>query len=92
MTTPSSKATRAETIYKMADKCVNCKKEVELEPGANICRKCVIALYRPDYKGECSVCGASPIVPSTGLCGPCTWGEASTIDGGWWDDTRQEAM
>lgn len=35
----------------------------------------------PDYEGECEVCGNSPIVPITGMCGPCTFGEASTIDG-----------
>jgi len=75
--------------------CINCHKPFDRGPDdteSNICRKCEIDLYRPDYGGECSVCGASPVVPGTGLCGPCTWGEASTIDGGWWDDTRQEAM
>lgn len=38
---------------------------------------------QPDWEGECSVCGQSPIVPVTGLCGPCTWGEADTMDGNW---------
>lgn len=38
---------------------------------------------KPDYDGECDVCGASPIVPVTGMCGPCTFGEAETIDGNW---------
>ena len=37
----------------------------------------------PDWEGECEVCGASPIVPVTGLCGPCTFGEADTIGGNW---------
>lgn len=37
----------------------------------------------PDWDGECEVCGQSPIVPITGLCGPCTWGEADTIGGNW---------
>lgn len=37
----------------------------------------------PDWEGECEVCGQSPIVPLTGLCGPCTWGEADTAGGNW---------
>ena len=37
----------------------------------------------PDYNGECDVCGASPVLPVTGMCGPCTFGEADTIDGNW---------
>jgi hypothetical protein len=37
----------------------------------------------PDWEGECEVCGASPIVPATGMCGPCTFGEADTADGNW---------
>lgn len=38
---------------------------------------------RPDWSQKCSVCGASPIMPLTGLCGPCTFGESDTIDGNW---------
>jgi len=37
----------------------------------------------PDWTGQCTVCGNSPIVPLTGLCGPCTWGEAETAGGNW---------
>jgi hypothetical protein len=37
----------------------------------------------PDWSKKCSVCGASPILPLTGLCGPCTFGESETIDGNW---------
>lgn len=37
----------------------------------------------PDWEGECEVCGAAPIVPQTGMCGPCTFGEAETIGGNW---------
>ena len=37
----------------------------------------------PDWAGQCENCGASPIVPLTGMCGPCTFGEADTIDGNW---------
>lgn len=38
---------------------------------------------RPDWTKKCEVCGATPIVPLTGMCGPCTFGEADTIDGNW---------
>ena len=37
----------------------------------------------PDWSGKCEVCGESPIVPATGMCGPCTFGEADTIGGNW---------
>lgn len=37
----------------------------------------------PDWTKKCECCGQSPIVPATGLCGPCTFGEADTIGGNW---------
>ena len=37
----------------------------------------------PDWEGKCEVCGQSPIVPVTGMCGPCTFGEADTMGGNW---------
>jgi hypothetical protein len=37
----------------------------------------------PDFSGKCENCGESPIVPATGLCGPCTFGEAETAGGNW---------
>lgn len=37
----------------------------------------------PDWEGKCIVCDMSPIVPLTGMCGPCTFGEAETIGGNW---------
>lgn len=37
----------------------------------------------PDWTSECENCGATPVVPCTGLCGPCTFGEADTADGDW---------
>lgn len=37
----------------------------------------------PDYTKKCEVCGATPILPLTGMCGPCTFGESDTIDGNW---------
>ncbi|NLA69324.1 MAG: hypothetical protein GX856_13990 [Gammaproteobacteria bacterium] len=38
---------------------------------------------RPDWTRKCEVCGQTPIVPVTGLCGPCTFGEAETAGGNW---------
>jgi hypothetical protein len=37
----------------------------------------------PDWLGECELCGQSPIVPATGMCGPCTFGDADTLNGNW---------
>ncbi len=34
--------------------------------------------------GECECCGMETIlVEVVGLCGPCCWGEAETINGNW---------
>lgn len=41
-----------------------------------------IALEKDWTKG-CSTCGAKPTVRATGLCGPCTFGEAETAGGNW---------
>ncbi len=38
---------------------------------------------QPDWEHECENCGQTPIVPITGLCGPCTFGEAATAGGNW---------
>jgi len=38
---------------------------------------------RPDWSGKCELCGEGPIVPATGMCGPCTFGEADTAAGNW---------
>jgi hypothetical protein len=40
-------------------------------------------LYAPDWSRKCEVCSATPIVPVTGMCGPCTFGEAETAGGNW---------
>ncbi len=37
----------------------------------------------PDWSKACENCGHRPIVPLTGLCGPCTFGEADTAGGNW---------
>ena len=40
---------------------------------------------RPDETwAECELCGqVLPLVPEVGLCGPCAFGEATTLFGGW---------
>ena len=40
-------------------------------------------MSEPDWTGKCENCGASPIVPETGMCGPCTFGEADIAGGNW---------
>lgn len=37
----------------------------------------------PDWNKKCETCGQSPVVPLTGMCGPCTFGDASTAGGKW---------
>lgn len=34
----------------------------------------------PDWSKECIVCGNLPVSPVTGMCSPCTFGEADTAD------------
>ena len=54
-----------------------------------------IKSYEPNYEALCIVCGQTPIVNAvddkycivytTGMCGPCTWGEAAMIDPEEWN-------
>ena len=39
--------------------------------------------FLADFTRKCIVCEAIPVVNATELCGPCTWGEAATLDGAW---------
>jgi ribosomal protein L37E len=39
--------------------------------------------FQKDYSRNCEVCGQTPVVNATGLCGPCTFGEAETANGNW---------
>lgn len=39
--------------------------------------------FAADYTRKCEVCDGKPVVNATGLCGPCTFGEAETINGNW---------
>lgn len=36
----------------------------------------------PDWSQQCD-CGATPVHPISGMCGPCTFGEAATAGGNW---------
>ena len=63
-------------------KCPGCEKLVPVDEKSKLpiaCNECT----DPDWSGECEVCGASPIMPITGMCGPCTFGEAETANGNW---------
>lgn len=51
--------------------------------------------WKPDYKHHCEVCGQTPVVTGVkdnkvvyqgDMCGPCTWGEADTIDPATWNN------
>ena len=37
----------------------------------------------PDWTKSCDNCGEKPILSLTGMCGPCTFGEAATAGGNW---------
>ena len=39
--------------------------------------------FEKDWTRGCENCGAKPVVNATGLCGPCTFGEAATAGGNW---------
>lgn len=42
-----------------------------------------VEAFAADHTRKCGNCEASPVVNVTGLCGPCTFGEADTADGNW---------
>ncbi len=52
-----------------------------LTDGVHEARGC--KLTDPDWDHGCDNCEQRPIVPATGLCGPCTFGEAATAGGNW---------
>jgi hypothetical protein len=51
------------------------KKPEVLEPGD--------PRTEPDWETPCEVCEGVPTLPLTGMCGPCTFGEADTLGGNW---------
>ena len=40
--------------------------------------------FEPDWEHQCANCMAEPIVPISGLCGPCHFGTIDAILGEWW--------
>lgn len=58
---------------------------------ANPCGKCAaciakdyaLCLHKKRTCPACQACGGTPIVPETGMCGPCTFGEAEAVGGNW---------
>lgn len=63
-------------------KCSECGEQVEFAEACStdvICGKC----SAPDWSSKCDVCGASPVVPQTGMCGQCSFGESDTANGDW---------
>lgn len=46
--------------------------------------------FRPDWEAQCDFCGQRPVVPTSGLCGPCHFGAADAINGGWWDEQSRD--
>jgi hypothetical protein len=46
--------------------------------------------FRPDRSRTCENCGSTPIVPVSELCGPCHFGTADAVGGGWWDEGEDD--
>jgi hypothetical protein len=42
--------------------------------------------YRPNWEQGCDNCGQKPTIRASGLCGPCHFGTAEAVNGGWWDE------
>ena len=45
---------------------------------------------RPDWSKQCETCEESPVVPMSGLCGPCHFGTADALMGDWWDEHKDD--
>jgi hypothetical protein len=39
--------------------------------------------FEKDWSRACEICTQKPVVKATGMCGPCTFGEAETQGGNW---------
>ena len=59
--------------------CQHCGTNKVPVKGAHICNYCA----SPDWTRGCETCNEKPVVRITGMCGPCTFGEADTAGGNW---------
>lgn len=46
--------------------------------------------YGPNWNAKCENCGSTPVVRCSGLCGPCHFGTAEAVGGGWWDEATKD--
>lgn len=60
-----------------------CTKVEPVVPGSAQPQQAPADSAEPDWTKKCTSCGQSPVVPVTGLCGPCSFGDASTAGGNW---------
>jgi hypothetical protein len=62
-------------------KCSECKGEMVTASDSAPPHYCAECGGKEDWTRSC-YCGAKPVVLSTGMCGPCTFGEADTAVSG----------
>jgi hypothetical protein len=55
------------------------------EPKLEMSDAEVVRDYAPAWMRRCESCRSKPVVPVSGLCGPCHFGTAEALNGGWWD-------
>ena len=72
----------AERFTDSMQTCATCGKKTDnhvsdVAGNKYLCTKC--AGFEPDYGHSCQ-CGNTPIIPRTGMCGVCTFGEAACLD------------
>lgn len=46
--------------------------------------------YEPNWEGKCETCDESPVVPISGLCGPCHFGNSDALTGDWWNSEKED--
>jgi len=46
--------------------------------------------FRPNYQESCDNCGQTPTVGNSGMCGCCYFGTHEAVNGGWWDDQKED--
>ena len=56
--------------------CVHCKPPHQSEAYPHRAKTSDVT---PDWTKKCEVCGASPVAPTTGMCGPCNFGEVDVV-------------